>query len=78
MHRHYQNVERIIAVARQLGELAQNVVFVGGASTGLLITDPVFPDVRPTIDMHSDITTLENHLKVMRDYRKRRKNECGA
>lgn len=51
MRRHYQNVERIIAVARQLGELAQNVVFVGGASTGLLITDPVFPDVRPTIDI---------------------------
>jgi hypothetical protein len=34
--------------------------------------------VIPTNDMHSDITTLENHLKVMRDYRKRRKNECGA
>ena len=51
MRRHYQNVERIIAVARQLGELAQKVVFAGGAATGLLITDPAFSDVRPTIDI---------------------------
>lgn len=47
----FQNVERILAVVRQLGELSQEVVFAGGAATGLLITDPAIPDVRPTIDI---------------------------
>lgn len=46
-----RNVERVLAVARQLGELARKVVFAGGATTGLLITDPAVPDVRPTIDV---------------------------
>ena len=52
MSRHLdQNIQRIIAVASQLGELAQEVVFAGGAATGLLVTDPAIPDVRPTIDV---------------------------
>ena len=51
MRRHNQNVERIVTVSRQLGELLQKVVFAGGSATGLLITDPAFPDVRPTIDL---------------------------
>ena len=46
-----QNIERVLAVARQLGELAQEVVFAGGTATGLLMTDPAIPDVRPTIDI---------------------------
>jgi len=56
MRRHYQNIERIIAVARQLEDLLQNVVFAGGAVTELLITDPVFPAVLsalPSISMLS-------------------------
>lgn len=51
MSRYYQNVERIVTVARQLEDLLQSVVFAGGAVIELLITDPAFPDVRPTIDI---------------------------
>jgi hypothetical protein len=73
MRRHYQNVERIIAVARQLGELAQKVVFAGGASTGLLITDPVFPDVRPTIDIDVivEVITLADYHRLQRRLREK-------
>ncbi|MFH1993254.1 MAG: hypothetical protein ABIK98_12775 [Pseudomonadota bacterium] len=66
MRRHSQNVERIIAVARQLEELLQNVVFAGGAVTGLLITDPAFSDVRPTIDIDvivEDILISDEKIK---------------
>jgi hypothetical protein len=72
MRRHLdQNIERVLAVARQLGELAQEVVFVGGAATGLLVTDPAIPDVRPTIDVdvivevisHVDYFRLQERLR---------------
>jgi hypothetical protein len=45
------NVENLATAARLLGELADEVVFVGGAATGLLLTDPAAPDVRPTLDV---------------------------
>lgn len=45
------NVDNLVTTARLLGELADEVVFVGGAATGLLLTDPAAPDVRPTIDV---------------------------
>jgi len=51
MRSRYQNVERIMTVARRLEDLLQSVVFAGGAVIELLITDPAFPDVRPTIDI---------------------------
>lgn len=67
----FQNVERILAVVRQLGELSQEVVFAGGAATGFLITDPAIPDVRPTIDIdiivevitRTDYYRLEQRLR---------------
>jgi predicted nucleotidyltransferase len=51
MSRHYQNVEKIMIVAHRLEDLLQSVVFAGGAVMELLITDPAFPEVRPTIDI---------------------------
>lgn len=45
------NLAMIELVARRLGELRKEVVFVGGASTALLITDPAAPDVRATTDV---------------------------
>lgn len=47
----YQCIDRIVETARLLGHLAEQCVFVGGAATGLLITDPAIPDVRPTLDV---------------------------
>ena len=44
-------------VARALGDLAENVMFVGGLAGGLLITDPAAPPLRPTddVDVVADI-----------------------
>lgn len=39
---------QIRAVARRLGPLAQDVVFLGGASLPLLVTDAVAPVFRAT------------------------------
>ncbi len=44
-------VERVIETARLLGELAEEVVFLGGAVAGLLVTDPAAPSMRPTLDI---------------------------
>jgi hypothetical protein len=38
-------------VAESLGDLRDQVVFLGGAATALLITDSAIPDVRATIDV---------------------------
>ena len=47
------------------------MVFAGGAATGLLVTDPAIPDVRPTIDVdvivevisHADYFRLQERLR---------------
>lgn len=45
------NSERLLAAARLLKPLLDELVFVGGCATGLLITDPAAPSVRPTFDV---------------------------
>ncbi len=73
MRRHYQNIERITAVARQLEELLQNVVFAGGAVTELLITDPAFPDVRPTVDIDVivEVISLTDYYRLQQRLREK-------
>ena len=44
-------VELIETVATRLEELRNSVVFVGGATTTLFITDPAVTDIRPTKDI---------------------------
>ena len=52
MQRHrYQQIDRVVEAATLLGDLADEVVFVGGSAAGLLIDDPAIPDVRPTMDI---------------------------
>ena len=46
-----KNLAMIAFVAEKLGSLNEEVVFLGGAATALLITDHATPDVRPTIDV---------------------------
>ncbi len=48
---HRANIELIKTVANRLGPLIDKVVFLGGAATGLLLTDTAAPDVRPTLDV---------------------------
>jgi len=46
------NASMLERVAEQLGDaLRQDMVFVGGAVAGLLITDPAMPAIRPTEDV---------------------------
>ena len=48
---HSANIEMIIKTARLLGDLREKMAFLGGATTGLLITDPAAPELRPTLDI---------------------------
>ena len=43
-----RNVEMLEIVAEGLGELLDEVVFVGGATVTLYVTDPAAPEARPT------------------------------
>src|SRR5512146_1695557 len=48
-----QNLELLTGVARLLRPLLDDLVFVGGCTTALLITDPAAAEVRPTYDVDS-------------------------
>jgi len=45
------NLEMIKIVAERVGDLREEIVFLGGASTCLLVTDPAAPEIRPTLDV---------------------------
>ena len=45
------NIERIKTVAEKIKPLIDKVAFLGGATTGLLITDPAAAEIRPTLDV---------------------------
>ncbi len=49
------NLNMLERVARRLGPLKDDVVFVGGAVTELLVTDPGAPEPRPTGDIDAII-----------------------
>jgi predicted nucleotidyltransferase len=45
------NLDLLIAIAQAMGPLCEQVVFVGGCATGLLVDDANLMDVRPTEDV---------------------------
>ncbi len=51
MRRPDPNLPHLLAIAEALGDLREQVVFVGGSTAGLLLTDPVAEGVRPTLDV---------------------------
>ncbi len=53
------NLERVERIAAALGPLRQQLVFLGGSATGLLLTDPGAPSIRSTkdVDVVGEITT---------------------
>lgn len=58
------NVVLLEVVAERLGAaLRERLVFIGGAVTGLLITDPAMPAIRPTEDVD-----LVAHAAVLQDF----------
>lgn len=52
------NLEMLRVVVERLGELADELVFIGGCTTGLLITDPAAGEVRPTYDVDAIVEAV--------------------
>lgn len=46
------NLDMLELMAAKLGQLTEQLVFVGGSTTGLFITDPLLPPVRVTRDVN--------------------------
>jgi predicted nucleotidyltransferase len=61
-----------LAVA-QLGSLTEELVFVGGCATGLLITDVAAPPVRAThdVDVIAEVATLRDYHRLSVSLRER-------
>lgn len=52
------NLEILMLALDQLGELADEMVFLGGCATGLLITDPAAPPIRVTRDVDAIVQVV--------------------
>lgn len=65
MNPHDPNIVMIEIVAKHLGvALLEEMVFVGGAVVGILITDPAQPTIRPTEDVDMIVQVLAHSGKV--------------
>jgi len=60
------NTELLERMAEALGDLREQLVFVGGCATSLHITDPAAAEVRPTQDVDAvvAITTLQEYHRL--------------
>ena len=60
------NIELLMLAASKLGELADEMVFLGGCVIGLLITDTAAPEIRPTDDVDAivSVTTLTDYYAL--------------
>lgn len=60
------NIEILLLVVNQLSELADEMVFIGGCATGLLITDIASPTIRATKDVDAivQVTTKADYYKL--------------
>jgi len=60
------NLDILMLTAGKLGELTNEMVFLGGSTTGLLITDDASPPVRETkdVDVIVEVVTLAEYYKL--------------
>ena len=68
------NVSLLERAAEQLGEaLLEQLVFVGGAVAGVLITDPAMPEIRPTqdVDVICSVIARSDYHQLGRQLRQR-------
>ena len=67
------NRDMVQKVANFLGDLVNEVVFLGGAATGLLITDSAASDIRPTkdVDVIVEVTTTADYHRLADELRGR-------
>jgi hypothetical protein len=66
------NLAMLEFVARKLGKLKDQFIFLGGCTTALFITDPAAPDIRSTIDVDCivDVASLVQYHKIERTLQK--------
>lgn len=65
------NLDIVMLAVEQLGELTDEMVFLGGSVTGLLITDQAAPPVRETrdIDVIVEVSSLIEYHKISKKLR---------
>jgi predicted nucleotidyltransferase len=65
------NIELIELAVARLGALADEMVFLGGCATGLLITDPLAPPIRATndVDVISEVASLIEYQRLSKRLR---------
>jgi predicted nucleotidyltransferase len=67
------NLTQLVVAAAKLEPLLDQIAFVGGCVTGLLLTDPAAAPVRPTLDVdaiiaiasYAEFTLLESRLREL-------------
>ncbi|MDF2529223.1 MAG: hypothetical protein K0Q57_103 [Gammaproteobacteria bacterium] len=59
------NIAMLEFVARKLGDIKEELVFVGGCTTALLVTEPI-PGIRPTddVDCIVDVISLKDYYRL--------------
>jgi hypothetical protein len=67
------NLAMLEVVARTLGKLNEEVVYLGGCATALFINDPLSLDVRPTLDVDCivDVISLGQYHKFENELTKK-------
>ncbi|MDH3975074.1 MAG: hypothetical protein OEV42_12405 [Deltaproteobacteria bacterium] len=67
------NMEILSAAVRQLGSLADEMVFLGGCATPLLMTDPAAPEARVTMDVDviTEVASRSDYYRLSERLRER-------
>jgi hypothetical protein len=67
------NMEMLQVAVDRLGPLVDDLVFLGGCATGLLLTDPAAPPIRITrdVDVLVEVATLASYHNFNENLRKR-------
>jgi hypothetical protein len=55
------NLRMLEFVATKLGDIRNDVVFLGGCTTGLFLSDPLVPDVRYTLDVDCIVDVISQN-----------------
>ena len=74
MHRQRNpNLEILERVVHQLGPLADQMVFLGGCATGLLLTDVAAPPIRATqdVDVITEVASIQDYHRLAGQLRAR-------
>ena len=67
------NIEILTVAVDRLGPVADEMVFLGGCATGLLITDPAAPSIRVTtdVDVITEVASLREYYQLAERLRQR-------